>query len=448
MAALMMSYFVDIVAGMKASVSSSAGGARVVGASESRAKQRSQHRAWRCGGLAVAGLLAFVPVSTRAEHAPRGLVPYDHPVYRNGKRMLWHGAWRAAGAKTRLAAVEPAKPASAPEPKPPVSAPDREIIVVAEAQDDCATRMAGELVATLRAAGLKAHATAGATSPDALAKAVADDAADLAIAPMDALLVDDKTTASGRDRAPYVARLSNEAIEIVAPRTTADLGQLKKLRDGSGPVVVAQGASAQTMLARLGLRPKQGEESLAASLDDLAAGKIDAVAVAGAGQSPTIAGFGKDGRFHLLSIPWTPALRGAYAPARLNSKDRPNLIRADEKVDAVAAPMALIAIDAGQGSPRSPQFAAIVSAFFQKFDDLLAKDTDASWREVNLAASANWPRLPAAQQWIASGQSATDASLDSFRKMAHSVASTNGGPGASDADKLYESLMQWRGTGP
>ena len=362
--------------------------------------------------------------------------------------MLWHGAWRAAGAKTRVAAVEPEKPAPAPEPKPPVSAPDREIIVVAEAQDDCASRMAGELVATLRAAGLKARATVGATSPDALAKAVVGDTADLAIAPMDALLVDDKATASWRDRAPYVARLANEAIEIVAPRTIADLGQLKTLRDGSGPVVVAQGASAQALLARLGLRPKQGEESLAASLDDLAAGKIDAVAVAGAGQSPTIAGFGKDGRFHLLAIPWTPALRGGYAPARLTSKDRPNLIRADEKVDAVAAPMALIAIDAGQGSPRTPQFAAIVSAFFQKFDDLLAKDSDASWREVNLAASANWPRLPAAQQWIASGQSATDVSLDSFRKMAHSVASSNGGPGAADADKLYESLMQWRGTGP
>ena len=94
----------------------------------------------------------------------------------------------------------------------------------------------------------------------------------------------------------------------------------------------------------------------------------------GAGHSHAIADFGKDGRFHLLSIPWTPALRGGYAPARLTAKDRPNLIRADEKVEAVAAPMALIAIDAGQGSPRTPQFAAIVAAFFEKFDVLLAAE--------------------------------------------------------------------------
>ena len=439
---------------MEASVTSSVEGARNVGASERRAKQKMQDRAWRCGGLAFAGLLALAPVSTRAEHAPRGLVRYDHPVYRNGKRMLWHGAWRIRGAKGRTAAVERANSAAAlvepptPAPRPTAAQPEHEITVIAEAQDDCASRMAGELVSTLRAAGVKAHVIAGATSPNALAKAVIGDTADLAIAPMDALLADDKSTASWRDRAPYVARLANEAIEIIAPRTIADLDQLRKLRDGSGPAIVAEGASAEALLARLGVKPNGPQESLAASLGDLAAGKIDAVVVAGAGHSSALADFGKDGRFHLLSIPWTPALRGVYAPARLSSKDRPNLIRADEKVDEVAAPMALIAIDAGQGSPRTSQFTAIVEAFFQRFDVLLAQNADTNWRDVNLAASANWPRLQAAQQWIASSQGATDASLDSFRKMAHSVASTNGGPGAADADKLYESLMHWRGTGP
>jgi len=450
--ALKRSYFVDIVGQMEASVTSSAEGARNVGASERPAKQKMQNLAWRHGGVALAGLLVLAPISTWAVTAPSGMVPYDRPVFRNGKRVLWHGAWRARSAKTPVTTAERAIPTPAPPPEPAPKSlappPEREINVIAEAQDDCASRMAGELVAMLHAAGLKARAVAGATSPSALALAVIGDTADLAIAPMDALLADDKATASWRDRAPYVARLANEAIEIIAPRAIADLDQLKKLRNGSGPTVVAQGASAEALLARLGLKPKPAQESLAASLEELAAGKIDAVVVVGAGPSNAIADFGKDGRFHLLSIPWTPALRGGYAPARLTSKDRPNLIRADEKVDSVAASMALIAIDAGQGSPRTAQFAAIVAAFFQKFDILLAENAQASWRDVNLAASANWPRLPAAQQWIASGQGATDASLDSFRKMAHSVASTNGGPGAADADKLYQSLMQWRGTGP
>ena len=434
---------------MEASVTSSAEGARNVGASERRAKQKMQNLAWRHWGVALAGLFALAPISTWAVNAPSGMVPYEHPIYRNGKKILWHGAWRARGAKTPVATVEHAIPTPPPEPavKPPAPPSEREITVIAEAQDDCASRMAGELVSTLRAAGLKARAVAGATSPKALALAVIGDTADLAIAPMDALLADDKATAPWRDRAPYVARLANEPIDIVAPLAIADLDQLKKLRDGSGPAVVAQGASAEALLARLGLKPKPAQESLAASLDELAAGKIDAVVVA-------VRTFQRHRRLRKRRpLPFAvdsldPGVARRYAPARLTSKDRPNLIRADEKVDAVAAPMALIAIDAGQGSPRTPQFAAIVAAFFQKFDTLLAQNAQASWRDVNLAASANWPRLPAAQQWIASGQGVTDASLDLFRKMAHSVGSTNGGPGAADADKLYESLMRWRGTGP
>ena len=407
-------------------------------------KPKRRGRTWRCGGLAVAGLLALAPMATQAGQAPRGFVPYNHPVYRNGKRVLWHGAWRAAGGGSHVSVAARAIPEPASKP----ASTDREIAVIADGQDECASRIAGELVSTLGTAGLKARAVAGATSPDALAKAVAGDSADLAIAPMDPLLADGKATASWRERAPYVARLPSEVIEIIAPRTIGDLHQLADRQKSAAPAIVAHGAAAEAVLARLGLKARDADESLSASLDDLQAGKIDAVAIAGAGRSQAIADFGKSGEFHLISIPWTPVLRGVYAPARLTAQDRPNLVREDEKVDAVAAPMALIAIDAVQGSSRAPQFAAIVAAFFQKFDALVTQNADMSWRDVNLAATVDWPRLPAAQEWIASNQGAMDASLESFRKMAHSVAAASGGPGAADADKLYQSLMQWRGAPP
>ena len=51
-------------------------------------------------------------------------------------------------------------------------------------------------------------------------------------------------------------------------------------------------------------------------------------------------------------------MRSLYAPARLTAKDRPNLIEAAEKIDAVAAPRALIALDAAPGSPRAEAAAA------------------------------------------------------------------------------------------
>src|SRR5271163_585972 len=101
---------------MEASVTSSAEGARNVGASQRRAKQKMQNLAWRHGGVALAGLLVLAPISTWAVNAPSGMVPYDHPVYRNGKRILWHGAWRARGAKTPVATVGRAIPTPPPSP--------------------------------------------------------------------------------------------------------------------------------------------------------------------------------------------------------------------------------------------------------------------------------------------------------------------------------------------
>src|SRR5579863_8560376 len=49
-------------------------------------------------------------------HTRPGMVRYDKPVYHNGVRVLWHGAWRDE--RGRAAAVSPARGAalSAKEP--------------------------------------------------------------------------------------------------------------------------------------------------------------------------------------------------------------------------------------------------------------------------------------------------------------------------------------------
>ena len=141
-------------------------------------------------------------------------------------------------------------------------------------------------------------------------------------------------------------------------------------------------------------------------------------------------------------------MRGAYAPVTLTAKERPNLIHPNETLDTIAAPMALIALDAGPGSPRAALDGYVVSAMFEKYAAFTSPNDAADWREVNLAASVNWPRLAAAQDYVESHRASADASLDAFHALAKSAAATEGGPSAADADKLYQSLMQWRGAGP
>ncbi|MGD1035841.1 MAG: TAXI family TRAP transporter solute-binding subunit [Roseiarcus sp.] len=382
--------------------------------------------------------------------APPGMTAYDHPVFHNGRRVLWRGAWRV---KAPQKSEAPAPAASAPTKgspgvaaKPPPPGPG-EYSILADADDSCATRLAGEFVAALQADGAKGRVIAGRTSPAALAKAVKSDAADLAIAPMDALIGDDNATADWRDRAPYIARLGAETIEIIAPRAVAEVRQLAGRDVGFGIADSAGAATAATLFSRLGVAPKPSFAPLAPALADLSAGKLAAVVAVGAKSSKTLADFGKDGRFHVIAIPWTPALRALYAPARLTAKDRPNLIGADEKIDTLGAPMALIALDAAPSSARADQVAALTKSFFERFDRLLGPDNDAIWRDVNLAAGAPWPRLRAAQDWIDRKAAAPNASFDAFRAIAKTAASGDGGPGAADSDRLFDSLMQWRGAG-
>ena len=421
---------------MKTRVSWSSCGRRFAFGGEADRRRTARKAGFAALGPALAGLtLIWAPLPAFGDPTPPpGMTPYDHPAFHDGRRVLWHGARRTRDGKSGDA------PATATTPGA------REYSILADAEDSCAMRLAGEFVAALQADGAKGRVIAGRTSPAALAKAVKSDAADLAIAPMDALIGADEATADWRDRAPYIARLGAETIEVIAPRAVVDIRQLAGRPVGLGVADRAGAASAATLFSRLGVAPVPSFASLASELADLTAGRLDAVVAVGAKSSKPLADFGKDGRFHLVPIPWSPALRPLYAPARLTAKDRPNLIGADEKINTLGAPTALIALDAAPSSARADHVAALAKSFFDGFDRLLGPDNDASWRDVNLAAAATWPRLRAAQAWIDLKATAPNASLDAFRAAA-AATSANGGPEAADSDRLYDSLMQWRDAG-
>jgi hypothetical protein len=386
------------------------------------------------------------PAKSAGPKTPYGMVRYDHPVIRDGKVILWHGAWRQ-----RLKSKDRGQSAKDQDQSAAVSAPPKpsanSFALLADPSDACATRLASDFVAAMQAGGADGRIIAGGVSAAALGAAVDGDSADLAIAPLDALVADPQASAAWRERAPYIAKLGGEPIEIIAARDVADLRQLAGREVGFGVANSADATSAAALFNALGVAARPAYEPLADALNDLAAGRLAAVVAIDGRCAPTLAQFGADKRFHELAVGWTPAMRSVYAPARLTAKDRPNLIDAAEKIDTVATPRALIALDAAPGSPRAQSAAALTRTFFEGFGRLLVPDKDGAWRDVNLAAEAPWPRLRAAQEWVDAARPASDASLQSFRAVARSAASADGGPAAQDSDRLYDSLMQWRGAG-
>ena len=404
-------------------------------------------------GLSLAMLLAGGELAVQAQKIPYGMVPYGRPVYKNGKRMLWHGAWRG-GALGRYArqSVAPAgaKPllALAPEPTQPTVA--TEFTVLADPGDVRASRMAKDFATVMSADGAPGRAIVGGTSPNGLGKVLKSDLADFAIVSLDSLLSSAKGDPDWMKRAPYVARLAPETVAVIAPREVKSIGDLQGKTVSFGDLDSATSTSGRMLFSRLGVTPTQTNEPLPQALDRLSAGKVDAVVILGAEDSPALSDFGGDGRFHIVPIPWSSAFEPVYAPAHISAADRPNLVSPTVPVETIGEPMALVALDAAPGSARADGLGRIARLFFDNYDGFLADERDSHWRDVNLAADASWPtgawpRLGAAQSWLDAKKSSADGSLDTFRASAKSAAAAASWPSAADSDRLYEGLTHWRG---
>jgi TRAP-type uncharacterized transport system substrate-binding protein len=387
------------------------------------------------------------------------MVAYTHPVIHNGKRILWHGVWRGKTGR-EYARSAPAKtvisPRPAPQSEPTAAKPSPQIqplkafSILADPDDLTASRMARDFAEILSDKGAAGRAIVGSTSPAGVAKVAKTDMADFAIIALDGAVVSAKTDPDWVKRTPMVARLAPEVIEVVAPRDVRSIGDLAGKSASFGDPDSATATSAKMLFSRLGVSINPTYEPLTEGLAALSNGKRGAVVVLGAQDSHALDDFGGDGQYHLVPIPWSAALSSVYAPARVVSRDRPNLIPANDSVETVAEPMALVALDALSGSQRADSIGRVTQLFYDSYDAFLSDNRDPHWRDVNLAAdaplpNADWPRIAAAQGWLDQRKTSADASLDAFRASAKSAADASGGPKAEDSDRLYDDLTRWRG---
>jgi TRAP-type uncharacterized transport system substrate-binding protein len=382
------------------------------------------------------------PEKAPAPKGAGGMVRYDKPVFHNGHRVLWHGAWRGGGG-TPMPAESAAKPAAAGASAAAAAKP-RDFVILADSADAAATRMAAEFADAVQSDGAHVKPVPGKTSAAALDKAVSGDSADFAIVSTDVMA--DKGAAGWRDRAPYLVRLANEPIAVIAPRAITEIGQLAGRKVNVEAADSATAASAAMVFSKLNIAPTTVNERLPDALAHLARGQIDAVFVVGGNDSKALADFGKDGRFHVVAIPYSPALEGIYCPMRLTAHDQPNVIGGDEKVDTIGVPTVLVAVDAAPNSPRADRIAPLANLFFDQFDQRFGSSSNANWKEVNLTAQiAGWPRFGATEAWLEQNKGAPNAALETFRNMAQTAAAASEGPSGADSDRLYQSLMQASG---
>ena len=404
----------------------------------------SMNAVWEWGGAVACArisAIALVVVLTGAvaEAQAEQMVRYNQPVWRNGHRVLYHGAWRGkGGAAAHAKSNDDDDEEDDSKPAKPKIASAHEFIVLVDTDDATSLRMATELVNSAKAAGLKARAWAGKTSPAALAKLVASDGGDFVVTAIDAISSDPKT-AELRAKAPLAARLANEPLVVVARVGVEDVKQLDGRRVSFGQADGVADASGQALFATLGVAPHVVHEDNSTSLGLLASGKLDALVMLGADESRALNEAAKSGKLHALDIPWRDELAKRYAPMRMTAKDLPNLTRPEATVKTVSVPFGLVAIDAADGSARATQDAPFVSAMFERSEPLIGVGADPKWREVNFAAETDWPRLAPARDWIEKHRRDGDPALDAFREKAKT---TDDSPAPALADRLYSDLLR------
>jgi TRAP transporter TAXI family solute receptor len=199
----------------------------------------------------------------------------------------------------------------------------------------------------------------------------------------------------------YVTKLYNEEMQVIAPKT------VKTLNDLEGKTVsvdLPNGGTfvtALTVFERLGIKANFVYIEQRIAMEKLKKGDLDAVIVVGGKPYLSVTTFNNDGRFHLAAVDYSKPLQSDYLPARLTSKDYPNLIPEGQTVDTIAVPAVLAAYNWAPNTERRRKLALFVDAFFTKFAALQNPPFHSKWKEVSLTAPlVGWNRLPLAQQWL------------------------------------------------
>jgi TRAP transporter TAXI family solute receptor len=243
----------------------------------------------------------------------------------------------------------------------------------------------------------------------------------------------------------YVTKLYNEEMQVLAPKS------IKGLKDLEGKTVsvdLPNGGTfvtALTVFERLGIKAKFVYIEQRIAMEKLKAGEIDAVIVVGGKPYKSLSTFNNDGRFHLATVDYSKPLQGDYLPATLTSKDYPNLISDQDRVDTIAVPAVLAAYNWAPNTERYRKLTLFVDAFFTKFPTFQNPPFHPKWKEVSLAAPLpDWQRLPVAKQWLEKHnvEAVTRSRFEEFLKQS-SVAAKPQTQTDSDKEALFKQFQAW-----
>jgi TRAP-type uncharacterized transport system substrate-binding protein len=230
----------------------------------------------------------------------------------------------------------------------------------------------------------------------------------------------------------YIAPLYVEEFHILAPLWVRNINDLAGKTVNLGVKNSAGAVLGGEIFERLGLKVNVVNLDQSAAVSAMTTGEVWADLVLSGKPVGSLASYSiiEDG-FHLIAVPYLPALQKEFLPATLTRDDYPNLILS-ESVTTIGARSVLIAYNWPKGSDHYRLLNSFVRTLFSRFSELKDDLHHPISREVNLAATLpGWSRFPPAQRWL--DQQEFESFLSKF------------GTGVeADRARLFDDFLRWR----
>ena len=203
-----------------------------------------------------------------------------------------------------------------------------------------------------------------------------------------------------RNQFVYVAKMFNEEMHVLAPRTITSMREL----DGKTVVVDLPDSStfvtAINVFDRLGIRPHLIYQEPRLAVDMLRKGEVDAI-VAIEGKPLQWLNQINDRNLHLVPVEYAKPLQEEYLPSKLGSADYPGLVAEGGYVETIAAEAVLASYNWAPNSDRYRRLSLLVDTMFDKVAQLQRPPFHPKWKEMAPRATVSgWTRFKAAQEWL------------------------------------------------
>jgi branched-chain amino acid transport system substrate-binding protein len=241
-----------------------------------------------------------------------------------------------------------------------------------------------------------------------------------------------------RKQFSFVAKLYNEEMHVLAPKSIVKLADLDGKTVAVGSANGGTFVTALTIFERLNIKPHFLYIEQRVALEKLKRGEIDAV-VAVEGKPLAEIGQIAGDDLHFVPIEYEKPLRAEYLPAQLTAEDYPGLIPAGQSVDTVAVAAVLAVYNWAPRTERYRRLVLFVDAFFNKVKALQRPPFHPKWREVALAAPlAGWTRFEPAQAWL--DRNSKPAAVPEAANQARPSEAKAG----EDREALFQQFLEWR----